>query len=247
MLPIGSHCRRSFAGSGCGQQVGCADPERAQVGVRRRPDASPTLSAQSTDGVNPEAHGWTKRLRFRGASPDRTPCPSRMSALEQSIQKPEQMYGGGNQQSLSGQCALVVQMACAEEGKGAFGPLYMKEREFQAEFYKVVNHMLNEDEFETTWGMLLNKYNLKKHPYMTQIYEIRRKWPKTYFKEFFCIKMTCKERSKSVNCMLKKHMPPARPMHTFVRQYMRLLFDREREESYEDKRMMIVTPLRFFA
>ncbi|XP_048575100.1 protein FAR1-RELATED SEQUENCE 5-like isoform X2 [Triticum urartu] len=221
MLPIGSHCRRSFAGSGCGQQVGCADPERAQVGVRRRPDASPTLSAQSTDGVNPEAHGWTKR--------------------------PEQMYGGGNQQSLSGQCALVVQMACAEEGKGAFGPLYMKEREFQAEFYKVVNHMLNEDEFETTWGMLLNKYNLKKHPYMTQIYEIRRKWPKTYFKEFFCIKMTCKERSKSVNCMLKKHMPPARPMHTFVRQYMRLLFDREREESYEDKRMMIVTPLRFFA
>lgn len=29
------------------------------------------------------------------------------------------------------------------------------------------------------------------------------------------------------------------PMHIFVRQYMRLQFDCEREESHEDKRMMI--------
>ncbi|KAM3274114.1 hypothetical protein ACQJBY_043350 [Aegilops geniculata] len=32
----GSLCGRSTAGSGCGQQVGCASPERAQMGVRRR-------------------------------------------------------------------------------------------------------------------------------------------------------------------------------------------------------------------
>lgn len=35
--------------------------------------------------------------------------------------------------------------------------------------------------------------------------------------------------------MLKTYMPPASPMHMFVRQYMKLQFDREREESYEEK------------
>lgn len=37
--------------------------------------------------MNPEAPGWTKRLRLGSAPPDRTPCPSRMSALEESIRK----------------------------------------------------------------------------------------------------------------------------------------------------------------
>ncbi|VAH94278.1 unnamed protein product [Triticum turgidum subsp. durum] len=54
----------------------------------RRPRAeSLTRSAQSTDRVNPQAPGWTKRLRLGSAPPDRVPCPSRMSALEISIRK----------------------------------------------------------------------------------------------------------------------------------------------------------------
>ena len=56
-------------------------------GARCRADASPTRSAQSTDRVNPEVPGWTKRLWLRSAPPDRTPCLSRMSALEESIRK----------------------------------------------------------------------------------------------------------------------------------------------------------------
>lgn len=39
--------------------------------------------------------------------------------------------------------------------------------------------------------------------------------------------------------MLKSYMPPASRMHVFVRQYTRLQFDRERDESYEEKRTMI--------
>ena len=33
--------------------------------------------------------------------------------------------------------------------------------------------------------MLLHKYNLMKHPYMTQIYEVRSKWAKPNFMAFF--------------------------------------------------------------
>ena len=68
--------------------------------------------------------------------------------------------------------------------KETLGPLYTKKSEFQAEFHEVVNHMLTEDEFETALATLLDEYDLRKHPYMTQIYDIR-KVGKTIFQGFF--------------------------------------------------------------
>ncbi|XBI07122.1 hypothetical protein VPH35_135065 [Triticum aestivum] len=48
-------------GSGSGQQICSAVHEITNRIVRLRPDASPTRSGQSTDRVNPQAPGWTKR------------------------------------------------------------------------------------------------------------------------------------------------------------------------------------------
>ncbi|XP_040244292.1 uncharacterized protein [Aegilops tauschii subsp. strangulata] len=77
----------SSTGSGCAQQLSVKVNGSARDGVWRRPDSSPTRSAQSTDRINAQAPGWTKRLRLGSAPPDRTQCPSRMSAMEQSIHK----------------------------------------------------------------------------------------------------------------------------------------------------------------
>ncbi|SPT19085.1 unnamed protein product [Triticum aestivum] len=95
--------------------------------------------------------------------------------------------------------------------KETLGPLYTKKCDFQAEFHKVVNHMLTEEEFETAWDALLDKYNLRGHNYMTQIYETRHKWAKPYFRGVFCAKMTSTQRSESANHMLKSYMPPRKP------------------------------------
>ncbi|EMS61587.1 hypothetical protein TRIUR3_08583 [Triticum urartu] len=57
------------------------------------------------------------------------------------------------------------------------------------------------------------------------------------------VKMTSSQRSESANHMLKNHVPPGCPMHMFVHKYLRLQFDRESEENYEEKRMQIRRPL----
>lgn len=55
------------------------------------------------------------------------------------------------------------------------------------------------------------------------------------------MKMTSTQRSESVNHMLKKYVPSGSPMHKFVRQYMRLQFNRQSDESYEEKKTKIVS------
>ncbi|XBI94505.1 hypothetical protein VPH35_031131 [Triticum aestivum] len=60
--------RTSNTRSGCAQQLGGDGNDMAGVRVRRLADASPTRSAQSTDRVNPEAPGRTKRL-WLGSEP----------------------------------------------------------------------------------------------------------------------------------------------------------------------------------
>jgi hypothetical protein len=82
-----------------------------------------------------------------------------------------------------------------------------------AEFHKVVNHMLTIDEFAESWKFLIEKYNLKTHIYMTNLYEIHHEWVKPYLKGVFCAKMTSTQHSESENHMLKNDVPHGCPMH----------------------------------
>ncbi|KAM3373116.1 hypothetical protein ACQJBY_019833 [Aegilops geniculata] len=123
-----------------------------------------------------------------------------------------------------------------KKAKESMGLLWSKKSDFKSEFHKLVHHMVTEQEFEDGWSAMLDKYSLRKHPYLTQIYEVRHKWAKPYFRGVFCAKMTSTQRSESANHMLKSYVPPGCPMHLFIKQYEKLQFDRDSEESFQEKR-----------
>uniref|UniRef100_A0A452ZAA0 Protein FAR1-RELATED SEQUENCE n=1 Tax=Aegilops tauschii subsp. strangulata TaxID=200361 RepID=A0A452ZAA0_AEGTS len=89
--------------------------------------------------------------------------------------------------------------------------------------------------------------SLKKHPFLTQIYEVRHKWAKPYFRGVFCARMTSTQRSESANHLLKGYMPRGCPMHLFLKQFQKLQFNREAEESFQEKRTSLVSVLGFFS
>lgn len=43
------------------------------------------VSVQTTGKVDPQAPGWTERVRIGKQPLDRTPCPNRIGALEKTI------------------------------------------------------------------------------------------------------------------------------------------------------------------
>ena len=122
------------------------------------------------------------------------------------------------------------------KAKEHLGPLYGKTSDFKSELHKLVNTMLTESEFEGGWAAMLDKYKVHENPFLTQIYEVRHRWAKPYFKGVFCANMTSTQRSESANHMLKTYIPPGCSMHLFVKQYEKLMFDRDSEESYQERR-----------
>ena len=124
--------------------------------------------------------------------------------------------------------------------KESLGALLAEGSEFKPEFSKLGHHVVSIDEFEKGWACLIEKYGLQTNTFLTQLYEVRGKWAKPYFMGVFCAKMTSTQRSESANHLLKGYVPPGCPMHLFIRQYEKMQFDHDSEESYQEKRTKLV-------
>jgi hypothetical protein len=126
------------------------------------------------------------------------------------------------------------------KAKESLGTHYSKKSNFRLDFHNLVDEMLTVEEFEAGWKEIMERYGLTANTFLIQAYEVRHKWAKPYFRGVFCAKMTSTQRSESANMMLKSYVPPGCAMNMFVRHYMRLQHDREKDEGYQEKRTKVV-------
>lgn len=117
----------------------------------------------------------------------------------------------------------------------ALGHVHKAHKTFAGDFNKLVNHMLTIEEFENGWEHIISKYGLEDNPFMIRAYEVRDKWAKPYFKEVFCARMTSTQRSESANHVLKVYVPCKSSINMFVKQYTKLIDDREKADDEAEK------------
>lgn len=118
--------------------------------------------------------------------------------------------------------------------KESLGPLYSKNSGFKRDLHELLDEVVSSVEFEDRWSEMTDRYGLESNSFLRRAFFNRAMWAKPYFTETFCAGMTSTQRSESANHMLKTYISHSAPMHMFVRQYNRMIADRETDEAKEE-------------
>jgi hypothetical protein len=82
--------------------------------------------------------------------------------------------------------------------------------------------------------MMLEEYNLHEDVTLGKLYEMRKEWIPSFFKNDFCGVMVSTQRSESMNRLVNKsHVDANTPLHEFAKQMMKMLHSRKMKESKE--------------
>ncbi|XP_073361359.1 protein FAR1-RELATED SEQUENCE 5-like [Aegilops tauschii subsp. strangulata] len=109
---------------------------------------------------------------------------------------------------------------------------YKMYKTFKEEFTAILNWLLMPTEFETAWAELVHKYNLENDQMMMQLWSDRKMWISAYYKNIFCARMTCTQRSKSMNHVLKRgFVKGTQNLHKFARRVNACIQTRMQKEN----------------
>lgn len=102
-------------------------------------------------------------------------------------------------------------------------------------------------EFEENWRKFIEKYELEKNPWLTELYEERHRWVPAYVKDVFWAGMSTTQRSESMNSYFDDYVDSKTTLKQFVEQYGNALRDMVEKENIEDsksfsKMLSCVTP-----
>jgi hypothetical protein len=81
--------------------------------------------------------------------------------------------------------------------------LYACKKGIKVELESLFNFPLGPSEFEISWKVMEDKYDIWEHPAIKSLYDKREMWIIAYFKGLYFGRMTSTQRSESTNRVLK--------------------------------------------
>ncbi|GMY13767.1 Protein FAR1-RELATED SEQUENCE 5 [Fagus crenata] len=87
------------------------------------------------------------------------------------------------------------------------------------------------DEFESSWLVLLDKYNLRGNEWLQSLYIDRKLWVPTYVRDTFFAGMYATQRSTSVYSLFDGYVNARTTLQDFAEQYEKALDDRYEKEA----------------
>ncbi|KAF5748944.1 FAR1-related sequence 5 [Tripterygium wilfordii] len=114
---------------------------------------------------------------------------------------------------------------------------------FQVEFDKCINKSETTREFESSWLLLLDKYNLRGNEWLQSLYIDRKLWVPTYVRDKFFACMYTSQRSGSVNSLFDGYVNAGTTLKDFADQYEKALDDRYEKEAKADFETFYTKPV----
>ncbi|XP_028082805.1 protein FAR1-RELATED SEQUENCE 2-like isoform X1 [Camellia sinensis] len=105
---------------------------------------------------------------------------------------------------------------------------------FMLKFNKCIYQSWTNEEFETKWWKMVDKFELRDDEWLQSLYRNRKKWVPAYMSGTFLAGMCTTERSEYISCLLNKYIQKETKFKEFIDQYKVFLHDRCEEEARAD-------------
>lgn len=115
--------------------------------------------------------------------------------------------------------------------------------DFEADLHKCVNLTESIEEFESCWSSLIDRYGLREHEWLQEIYGYRRQWVPVYLRDSFFAEMSITQRSDSINSYFDGYINASTTLQLFVKQYEKALESRYEKEVKADYDTINTAPL----
>ncbi|KAH6785310.1 hypothetical protein C2S51_037765 [Perilla frutescens var. frutescens] len=107
-------------------------------------------------------------------------------------------------------------------------------REFRRMWFHCMNACETEDEFEGTWGTMIERYQLSEKSWFNAMYNLRKRWASVFTNDRFSAGMHATSRSESVNKVLKALCKCTSSLYEVITQYEAIQQDWRTRERAED-------------
>lgn len=101
------------------------------------------------------------------------------------------------------------------------------------EFNDIINRSQTEEEFETLWPAMIQKYKVEKVKYFQHMFEIRKSFVPVYFKKDFFPFIHSTARSEGTNAIFKDNVGSTYSIISFLGEYQRIsenIMEKEKEQ-----------------
>ncbi|KAK6129284.1 hypothetical protein DH2020_036993 [Rehmannia glutinosa] len=107
---------------------------------------------------------------------------------------------------------------------------------FKSLWHKCMTYCESEEEFEATWKILIDDYNLKGHKWLNGMYKLRHKWATAFSNHKFSAGLLATSRSEGTNSVLKKVGNRTISLYDFVLNFEKIQNNWRAKEKAEDTR-----------
>ncbi|KAF2295018.1 hypothetical protein GH714_030289 [Hevea brasiliensis] len=126
------------------------------------------------------------------------------------------------------------------EGQERLSHIYLSHPSFYGELYSCINFSETIEDFESSWGSLLDKYDLQKNEWLQAVYNARKQWAPVYFRGTFFAALSS---NQGVSSFFDGYVNQQTTIPLFFKQYERALEHSLEKEIEADYDTICTTPV----